>query len=169
MHGNWPWVPPSMLAAALLLAAGAAAEVPFTSPEGGYAVSFPAQPRETVETRPDGKIFSYMVRQQDAAYGTSHVEYNADLDIEQELQANAANFAAALQAPVVSRRRAQVTAANGEKLPDLEFTYESDKLAGKGIVVVSGRRSILVTAFGFKPNDRRAAIDQFLQSFKLAR
>ena len=46
---------------------------------------------------------------------------------------------------------------------------ESDKLAGKGIVVVSGRRSILVTAFALKPHDRRGAIDQFLQSFKLAR
>jgi hypothetical protein len=49
------------------------------------------------------------------------------------------------------------------------FTYESDKLAGKGLVIVSGRRSIMAAAFAFEPNDRRAAIDQFLQSFKLAR
>src|SRR5262249_16163399 len=92
----------SVLAAALCWAAGvgwaggASAEVPFTSPEGGYSVAFPAEPRETVETRPDGKIFSYMVRQNDAAYGTSHVEYKSDLDVEQELQANAVNFADAL-------------------------------------------------------------------------
>jgi len=159
----------SVLAAALCWAAGASAEVPFTSPEGGYSVAFPAEPRETVETRPDGKIFSYMVRQNDAAYGTSHVEYKSDLDVEQELQANAVNFADALKAPVTSRRRTQVTSASGEKLPELEFAYESDKLAGKGFVIVSGRRSILVIAFAFKPNDRRAAIDQFLQSFKLTR
>jgi len=159
----------AVLAAELCWAAGASAEVPFTSPEGGYSVSFPVEPRETVETRPDGKIFSYMVRQNDAAYGTSHVEYKSDLDVEQELQANAVNFADALKAPVTSRQRTQVTAASGEKLPELEFAYESDKLAGKGIVIVSGRRSILVTAFAFKPNDRRAAIDQFLQSFKLTR
>jgi hypothetical protein len=159
----------AVLAVALCWAAGASAEMPFTSPEGGYSVSFPAEPRETVETRPDGKIFSYMVRQNDAAFGTSHVEYNSDLDVEQELQANAVNFADALKAPVTSRRRTQLTAASGEKLPELEFAYESDKLAGKGIVIVSGRRSILVTAFAFKPNDRRTAIDQFLQSLKLAR
>jgi hypothetical protein len=161
--------PIAILAAALWWAGGASAEVPFTSAEGGYSVSFPAQPRETVETRPDGKIFSYMVRQNDAAYGSSHVEYKSDLDVEQELQANAVNFAEALKAPVTSRRRTQFAAPSGEKLPELEFTYESDKLAGKGIVIVSGRRSILVAAFAFKPNDRRAAIDQFLQSFKLVR
>ena len=70
---------------------------------------------------------------------------------------------------MTSRRRTQLTTASGEKLPELEFAYESDKLAGKGIVIVSGRRSILVTAFAVKPNDRGAAIDQFLQSFRLAR
>ena len=175
---NGPWrvsqrqrrfVALAVLTAALCWTDGSSAEVPFTSPEGGYSVSFPVQPRETVETRPDGKIFSYLVRQNDVAYGTSHVEYNADLDVEQELQANAVNFADALKAPVTSRRRTQVTAASGEKLPELEFAYESDKLAGKGIVIVSGRRSILATAFAYKPNDRRTAIDQFLQSFKLAR
>jgi hypothetical protein len=35
--------------------------------------------------------------------------------------------------------------------------------------MVSGRRSIMAVAFASKPNDRRAAIDQFLQSFRLAR
>jgi hypothetical protein len=166
----WRSAPLATLAAALLLPAGsAAAQVPFTSAEGGYSVSFPAEPRETVETKPDGKIFSYLVRQDDAVYGSSHVDYNSDLDVEQELQSNAVNFADALHAPVTSRRRAEVATASGAKLPELEFTYESDKLAGKGIVIASGRRSILVTAFAFKPNDRRGAIDQFLQSFKLAR
>jgi hypothetical protein len=169
MHGRLRFAPFAILAAALLLAAGVSAQVPFTSSEGGYSVSFPAEPRESVETKPEGKISSYLVNQGDSAYGSSHVEYNSDLDVEQELQANAVNFADAVKAPVTSRRRGQITAASGEKLPELEFTYESDKLAGKGIVVVSGRRSILVTAFAFKPNDRRAAIDQFLQSFKLTR
>src|SRR5207249_4811591 len=138
---------PAIVAAALFLPAGASAQVPFTSAQGGYFVSFPAEPRETVETKPEGKIFSYIVRQNDAVYGSSHVDYNSDLDVEQELQANALNFADAVKAPVTSRRRAEVTAGTGAKLPELEFTYESDKLAGKGIVVVSGRRSILVTAF----------------------
>jgi hypothetical protein len=169
MHGRWRFAPLAILATALLLGPGVGAQVPFTSAQGGYSVSFPAEPRETVETKPEAKISSYIVRKDDTVYGSSHVEYNSDLDIEQELQANAVNFAEALQAPVASRRRSQMTAASGEKLPALEFTYESDKLAGKGIVVVSGRRSILVTAFAFKPNDRRTAIDQFLQSFKLTR
>jgi len=155
--------------AATLLPAGAAAQVPFTSAEGGYSISFPAEPRETAETKPEGKIFSYIVRQDDAVYGSSHVEYNSELDVEAELQSNAVNFAEAVKAPVTSRRRTQFTAASGEKLPELEFAYESDKLAGKGIVIVSGRRSIMAAAFAFKPNDRRAAIDQFLQSFTLAR
>ena len=157
------------MVAVALLPGGTSAQVPFTSAQGGYSVSFPAEPRETVETKPEAKIFSYIVRQNDAVYGSSHVDYNSDLDAEQELQANALNFADAVKAPVTSRRRAEVTAGTGAKLPELEFTYESDKLAGKGIVVVSGRRSILVTAFALKPHDRRGAIDQFLQSFKLAR
>jgi hypothetical protein len=169
MLGRRRSIPLAMLAAALLLAARVSAQVPFTSAEGGYSVSFPEKPRETAETKPEGKIFSYIVRQNDAVYGSSHVEYNSDLDIEQELQANAVNFADAVKAPVTSRRRTQFTAASGEKLPELEFSYESDKLAGKGIVIVSGRRSIMAAAFAFKPNDRRAAIDRFLQSFRLAR
>jgi len=169
MQGTLRFAPLAILAAALLPVAGASAQVPFTSAEGGYSISFPAEPRETAETKPEGKIFSYTVRHDDAVYGSSHVEYNSELDIEQELQANAVNFADAVKAPLTSRRRTQFTAASGEKLPELEFTYESDKLAGKGLVIVSGRRSIMAAAFAFKPNDRRAAIDQFLQSFKLAR
>jgi hypothetical protein len=169
MQRFWRCAPLAFFTAALLLPAGVAAQVPFTSAEGGYSISFPAEPRETVETKPEAKIFSYIVRQDDAVYGSSHVEYNSDLDVEQELQANAVNFAAALQAPVTSRRRTELTAASGTKLPELEFTYESDKLAGKGMVIVSGRRSILVTAFAVKPNDRRTAVDRFLHSFKLAR
>jgi len=169
MRARWHLAPLAMLAAALLLAAGASAQVPFTSAEGGYSVSFPEKPRETAETKPEGRIFSYIVRQDDAVYGSSHVEYNSDLDVEQELQANAVNFTDAVKAPLTSRRRTQFTTASGEKLPELEFAYENDKLAGKGIVIVSGRRSILVTAFAVKPNDRGAAIDQFLQSFRLAR
>ena len=169
MPGTLRFAPLAILAAALLPVAGASAQVPFTSAEGGYSVSFPAEPRQTAATKPAGKIFSYTVRHDDAVYGSSHVEYNSELDIEQELQANAVNFADAVKAPLTSRRRTQFTAASGEKLPELEFTYESDKLAGKGLVIVSGRRSIMAAAFAFKPNDRRAAIDQFLQSFKLAR
>ena len=94
----------AIAAVPLLLSAGASAQVPFTSAQGGYSVSFPAEPRETVETKPDAKIFSYIVRQNDAVYGSSHVDYNSDLDAEQELQANAQNFADALKAPVTSRR-----------------------------------------------------------------
>jgi hypothetical protein len=169
MQGTLGFASLAVFSTALLLAAGASSQVPLTSAEGGYSVSFPEKPRETAETKPEGRIFSYIVRQDDAVYGSSHVEYNSDLDVEQELQANAVNFANAVKAPLTSRRRTQFTTASGEKLPELEFAYESDKLAGKGIVIVSGRRSILVTAFAVKPNDRGAAIDQFLQSFRLAR
>jgi hypothetical protein len=149
--------------------AGASAQVPFTSAEGGYSISFPAGPLETAATKPEGKIFSYTVRHDDAVYGSSHAEYNSELDIEQELQANAVNFADAVKAPLTARRRIQFTAASGEKLPELAFTYESDKLAGKGLAIASGPRSIMAAAFAFKPNDRRVATDQFLQPFKLAR
>jgi hypothetical protein len=169
MQGTLGFASLAVFSTALLLAAGASSQVPLTSAEGGYSVSFPEKPRETAETKPGGRIFSYIVRQDDAVYGSSHVEYNSDLDVEQELQANAVNFANAVKAPLTSRRRTQFTTASGEKLPELEFAYESDKLAGKGIVIVSGRRSILVTAFAVKPNDRGAAIDQFLQSSRLAR
>jgi hypothetical protein len=158
-----------IVAAALLLPRNGSTQVPFNSAQGGYAVSFPAEPRETVETKPEGKIFSYIVRQPDVVFGSSHAEYNSDLDVEQELQANALNFADAVKASVTSRRRTEITGGNGEKLPELEFSYESDKVSGKGIVIVSSRRSILVTAFALKPNDRRAAVDRFLQSFKLVR
>jgi hypothetical protein len=168
MPGTLRFAPLAILAAALLPLA-ASAQIPFTSAEGGYSVSFPAEPRQTAAAKPEGRIFSYTVRHDDTVYGSSHVEYNSELDIEQELQANAVNFADAVKAPLTSRRRTQFTAASGEKLPELEFTYESDKLAGKGLVIVSGRRSIMAAAFAFKPSDRRAAIDEFLQSFKLAR
>src|SRR6266571_6782738 len=134
MQGALRFASLAILAATLLPAAVASAQVPFTSAEGGSSISFPAEPRETVETKPEAKIFSYIVRQDDAIYGSSHVEYNSELDVEAELQSNAVNFAEAVRAPVTSRRRTQFTAASGEKRPELEFTYESDKLAGKGIV-----------------------------------
>src|SRR5205823_11985830 len=110
-------------------------------------------------------IVSYLLREDDAVYGTSHVDYSSDIDVEQELQANAMNFAGALRAPLTSSQRAEFSSTSGAKLPEREFTYENERVSGKGFVIVSGRRSILVTAFALKPNDRRAAIDGFLQSF----
>ena len=156
----------AVLLAALLFPVAALGETPFTSVQGGYSVSFPAEPRETVQAQPEGRIVSYLVREEDAVYGTSHVDYSSDIDVEQELQANAMNFAGALRAPLTSRHRAEFS-SSGAKLPELEFTYENDRVTGKGFVIVSGRRSILVTAFALKPNHHRAEIDGFLQSFKL--
>ena len=118
-------VPLAILAAVLLLPGGASAQAPFTSAEGGYTISFPAAPKETVETKPEGKISSYIVRHDNGVYGTSHAEYKSDLDVEAELQANAVNFADAVKAPLTSRRRTQFSAASGERLPELEFTYKA--------------------------------------------
>ena len=84
MHGRLRFAPLAILAAALLLAPGVGAQVPFTSAQGGYSVSFPAEPRETVETKPEAKISSYIIRKDDTVYGSSHVDYNSDLDIEQD-------------------------------------------------------------------------------------
>src|SRR5436305_9611323 len=51
----------TVLLAALLVPAAALAETSFTSVQGGYSVSFPAEPRETVQTQPEGRIVSYLL------------------------------------------------------------------------------------------------------------
>jgi hypothetical protein len=59
-----------------------------------------------------------------------------------------------------------VTSA-GVSLLSRQFTFEADTLTGKGIVVVSGRRDIVIAAEKIKPNGTDEAVEKFLNSFKL--
>jgi len=64
--------------------------------------------------------------------------------------------------------RGTLTFTRGDKpLLAKQFTYESDRMTGRGIVVVEGLSSYLAAASALKPASREAAVNAFLRSFKL--
>jgi hypothetical protein len=53
-------------------------------------------------------------------------------------------------------------------MPWVDFTFESEKLAGRGIAIVATPRSvIMVSALSVKPNGLRE-VDRFVDSFQIS-
>jgi hypothetical protein len=54
-------------------------------------------------------------------------------------------------------------------MPRIDFTFESDKIAGRGVAVVTTPRSvIMVSALSVKPNGLDQ-VERFVDSFRLAK
>ena len=153
----------------VLIAALAAAAAPykFASAEGGYSVSFPAAPQEQVNEDDNARTVLNALNHDHGYYAVVHVDNKFDLKLNDELEGNINKFTEQFNAPTQLRRKKKIARGPGDELPAEEFTFESGELLGKGFVIVEGRRTYMIAAFAIKPNDRKAAVDRFINSFRL--
>jgi hypothetical protein len=159
---------PAVLIAALVLLAPSPQAAPyhFTSVDGGYSVTFPAGPQEQVNEDEHARTVLNALNFDNGYFAVIHVDNKVDLKLNDELEGNINKFSEQFNAPTQLRRKMKVARAPGDELPAEEFTFDSEELVGKGIVIVAGRRTYMVAAFALKPHDRRAAVDRFVKSFK---
>ncbi len=159
------------IAATVLFApATLCAEVPFTPAKGGYTIIFPEQPQEKeVSLSPSVKETIYSVNRGDASFLAGFTEYQNDMDVEKELVADVQSFVQQIQALMTERKRSIVKLANGVKVEQVEFRFEGEKSAGRGIAIMtSPRSSIMIAGLSLKPSGKLADVDEFVKSFKLA-
>jgi hypothetical protein len=86
-------------------------------------------------------------------------------------------FVQGMHGAITSLKKTQYTKAPGDQLRAIEFTFQRDALVGKGsqigalvgkgMIVGDGIRAYMVFAYSNGPHDRRAAVERFLQSFRL--
>jgi hypothetical protein len=153
---------------ALLIAAAGAAAAPhqFSSADGGYTVAFPAMPQEQITQEDNARTVLNALNHDNGYYAVVHVDHAFAVNTNDELEENIAKFCKQIGAPTQMRRKRKFAKGGGEQLPAEEFTFESEELVGKGIVMVEGQRTYMAVAFGVKPTNRKAAVDRFIASFK---
>jgi hypothetical protein len=157
-----------VFAAALFVSCEAQAQVPFTSSEGGYSVVFPVKPQDQVSTKEGIKVGIHLIVHDQALFLSSEGLYESDVPADEELRKDVDNFASGIKGKVTSRRATEFAATSGEKLSAVEFSVDGEKQVGWGIVIVTGpRSSCLFWAASYKPANRRAAVDRFLQSVEI--
>jgi len=145
----------------------AAAPYQFTSAEGSYSLAFPAGPQEEINESETARSVLNALNHDNGYFAVVHVDHKFDPKPTDELEGNINKFTQQFNAPTQTRKKRKFTRAAGDQLPAEEFTFENEELKGKGIVIVDGRRTYMITAFALKPHDRQAAIDRFMKSFKL--
>jgi hypothetical protein len=138
----------------------------YVSNEGAYTVNFPAAPSETVRDIGPNKLIAHAMREGDVIYVAAHGDFVESVKADVEMNANIDNYAKEVHAKVTSRL--QFTMQRGERtLEGIQFVYDGDRAAGKGIVVVDGTSSYLVAASSIKPARDEIAVNAFLNSFRL--
>ncbi len=158
-------------AAVLAFPALANAQVPFTPAKGGYSIVFPEKPAEKELALSDSvKATVYSVNRPDSAFLSGYTEYlGANMDVERELVADVDGFAQQVNATVTDRKRFAIKMPNGELAQKVEFTFEGDKTAGRGILIIpNAHSSVMAAGLTLKPADRRAAVDSFVDSLKIS-
>ncbi len=163
----------SMLATAatvLLVPAGLSAQVAFTPAKGGYTIVFPEKPREQeVALSPSVKETVYSVNRGDASFLAGYTEYQSDVDAAKELEADVQSFVVQIHAQMGGRKRSILKLANGTNVEQVEFTFDGEKSAGRGIAIMTTpRSSIMIAGLFTKPGGKPADVDEFVKSFKLA-
>ncbi len=145
------------------------ADEPFTPAKGGYSIVFPEKPQEKeVAPTTDARSTVYSVNRDDAAFLSGYTEYANNVDLNIELQADIDSFVRSLGAEVKGQKRTDLITAGSGRMPRVDFIFESDKVAGRGIAIVTTPRSvIMVSALSVKPNDLQQ-VNRFVDSFKLA-
>ncbi len=77
-------------------------------------------------------------------------------------------FVKSIGAEVTGQKRTDLIAAPSGRMPRVDFTFESEKLAGRGIAIVTTPRSvIMVSALSVKPNGQQE-VDRFVDSFQIS-
>jgi hypothetical protein len=152
--------------AGLLAFASPAQAFEYASNEGDYSVNFPAPPSETVRDIGPNKLTAHAMREGNVIYVVAHGDFAEKVKADAEMNANIDNYAKEVHAKVTSRQ--PITIPRGERtLEAIQFGYDGDRASGKGIVVVDGTSSYLVAASSVKPARAEAAVNAFLNSFRL--
>lgn len=139
----------------------------YSSNEGSYSVNFPALPQETVRNMGPNRLVAHAEREGDVVYVAAHGDFVEAIKPDVEMNANIDNYAREVHASVTARQ--PVSLQRGERtLPGIAFSYDGERQAGKGIVVVDGTSSYLVAAGSVKPSRHPAEVDAFVGSFRLA-
>ena len=160
----------AIAAAVLLVPAGLSAQVAFTPAKGGYTIVFPEKPQEReVALSPDVKETVYSVNRGDASFLAGFTEYEKDMDAAKELEADVQSFVVQIQAHMGGRKQTIVKLANGTNAEQVEFTFDGEKSAGRGIAIMTTpRSSIMIVGLFTKPDGKPTDVDEFVKSFKLA-
>ncbi len=160
----------AIAAAVLLVPAGLSAQVAFTAAKGGYTIVFPEKPQEQeVALSPSVKETVYSVNRGDASFLAGYTEYQSDVDAAKELEADVQSFVVQIHAQMGGRKRSILKLANGTNVEQVEFTFDGEKSAGRGIAIMTTpRSSIMIAGLITKPGGKPADVDAFVKSFKLA-
>jgi hypothetical protein len=156
-----------LICASFALVAPARAGETYASNEGSYSVNFPSAPEETVREIGPNKLVAHAIRNGDVLYVAAHGDFTAKVDAGTEMNANIDNYTREVKAKVTSRLPFTIE-RGGRTLEGIQFTYDGDRQAGKGVVVVDGTSSYLVAASSIKPAQEMRAVDEFVNSFRLA-
>ena len=137
--------------------------------KGGYTIAFPEKPDEKeVAPSAGSKTTVYSVNRSDGSFLSGYTEYEKNVDLTVELQADIDAFVKSLGAEVTGQKRTDLVSAANGRMPRIDFTFENGKIAGRGIAIVTTPRSvIMVSGFSVKPNGLQH-VDQFVDSFQLA-
>jgi hypothetical protein len=160
----------AIAAAFMMVPAGLNAQVAFTPAAGGYSIVFPEQPQEKdVALSPQVKTKVYSVNRNDAAFLAGYTEYQEDMDVEKEMAADVQSFVTDIPAQIAERTRTTIVLPDGRKAQRVDFSFDGQKAAGRGIIIMpTPRSSIMIAALSIKPAGKPSDVDDFVKSFKLA-
>ncbi len=155
--------------AAVVSPLGLNAEEAHSPLKGGYTIAFPEKPDEReVAPSADSKTTVYSVNHSDASFLSGYTEYAKNVDLAVELQADIDAFVKSIGAEITGQKRTDLITAASGRMPRIDFTFASDKIAGRGIAIVTTPRSvIMVSALSVKPNGLQQ-VDRFVDSFQIS-
>ena len=142
-----------------------------TSKGGGFSVVFPIPPEAAMGAprRMPNWIGSDFADDGTSMWMTGFAISNHDTDPNMDLVSNAYTIAQSMHGEVLNHDWTSFARGPGDDLPAYGFTAESAELRAKGLIVVDGRRTILIVALVRKPNDLSKAADDFLHSLHVDR
>jgi hypothetical protein len=167
-----------LVAGAVLMTAIALLPTPvlgadFMVQTNGCQATFPAS-ADKKESAGSAALTTYAIRFEDTILVMGSALYPSDVfvndsAIETELKGDVDGYVKAISATLTGRKRGVFSAVGGQRLQMVDYTYDSDKLKGRGFVLVSGPRvSCLFAAHAVKPSEKIAVIENFLTSVKIA-
>ena len=110
----------------------------------------------------NSKTTVYSVNHSDASFLSGYTEYAKNVDLGVELQADIDAFVKSIGAEVTGQKRTDLITAASGRMPRIDFTFEGEKLSGRGIAIVTTPRSvIMVQPLSVKPNGLQE-VDRFV-------
>jgi hypothetical protein len=155
--------------AAVIGSLGLNAEEARSPLKGGYTIAFPEKPAEQeITPSSNSKTTVYSVNHSDGAFLSGYTEYTKNVDLGVELQADIDAFVRSIGADLTGQKRTDLITTASGRLPRIDFTFENEKLSGRGIAIVTTPRSvIMVSALSVKPKDLQE-VNRFVDSFQIS-